>query len=501
MKRLGLAFALSVLLLPVAADADEFYTMNKLSFCGNADAGSVTISATAFSEDASRVAVATEGLLVRICDTASGNEIALLSAATALDQPDGLLGFVAFSADGARLATASGDRIVRFWDIASGRQLGELAHPSPVVAVALSPKGAGVATASAEGMVRLWDSTSGSAIASLQPSLDVTSLSFSPDGKQLAATGRKGKVHLWDAASGKKIATLEGHAGKVLQARYSSDGGKIVTASDDRTARIWNAADGGQLLVLPHASEVHSAAFSKDGTRIVTASANEAHMFDAVSGGEIHVLRGHEGDVNDTAFSHDGLRVATAAEDRSIRVWDVESGAGIAVLTGHLNAPGSVAFSPDGQRLLSTSGVEPIAWTRMPAGGFPDGFSGIWFSKFDGMDDSAEFARSMCLMSPIKIHGNGLIVLFDGMGQDPPQTILHLRCASDRSCQMFGGAPGQSLDAQGRGNLDISGDDGKLCIAGECRPIVRCPALIWNDEERKSGFAERWEAAVNAQGQ
>lgn len=152
-----------------------------------------------------------------------------------------------------------------------------------------------------------WRDSSRVAYAQKRPFFGFAILNDYFPAELIACDPCRGTLHLfWDAASGEKIATLEGHAGKVLQARYSSDGGKIVTASDDRTARIWNAADGGQLLVLPHASEVHSAAFSKDGTRIVTASANEAHMFDAVSGGEIHVLRGHEGDVNDTAFSHDG---------------------------------------------------------------------------------------------------------------------------------------------------------------------------------------------------
>lgn len=500
MKLFGLVSALCTLLLTAGANAGEFYTMKKFSFCGNPDTGSVTVSATAFSEDAKRVAVATEGRLIRICDTVSGNEIASLSASTALDKPDDLIGFVAFSADGTRLATASGDRVVRFWDIASGRQLTTLTHPSPVVAAVLSPDGARIATASADGTVRLLDSTSSDAIASLQPSLDLMSLSFSPDGKQLAATSREGTVHLWEAASGKKIAILHGHVGKVLRARYSSDGGRIVTASDDGTARVWDAVSGAMLLSLNHPSGVHSAAFSLDSTRIVTASADKAYMFDAASGREIHVLK-HEGNVNDAAFSHDGARVATAAEDRSVRVWDVGSGAEIAHLTGHLYGPAAVAFSPDGQSLVSTGGVEPIMWTRLPTGGFPANFSGLWFSKFEGMDDSAEFARSMCLMGPIKIHDNGLIVLFDGMGYDPPQTVLHLRCMSNLSCQIFGGAPSQSLDAQGQGNIEVSENDGKLCLAGECRSIVRCPALVWSAEERRNGFAERWETAVNRQQQ
>ena len=59
----------------------------------------------------------------------------------------------------------------------------------------------------------------------------------------------------------------------MLSAAFSPDGTRIVTASDDITARIWDAATGNELTVLRgHEDPVLSAGFSPDGTRIVTAS-------------------------------------------------------------------------------------------------------------------------------------------------------------------------------------------------------------------------------------
>ena len=56
-------------------------------------------------------------------------------------------------------------------------------------------------------------------------------------------------------------------------AAYSHDGTRIVTAADDETVRIWDAATGDEITVLHrHRGRVHCAAFSPDGTRIVTAS-------------------------------------------------------------------------------------------------------------------------------------------------------------------------------------------------------------------------------------
>ena len=66
---------------------------------------------------------------------------------------------------------------------------------------------------------------------------------------------------------------LSGHESEVTSAAFSPDGARIVTASWDETARIWDAATGKEITVLRgHESEVTSAAFSPDGARIVTAS-------------------------------------------------------------------------------------------------------------------------------------------------------------------------------------------------------------------------------------
>src|SRR5947208_4715 len=79
-----------------------------------------------------------------------------------------------------------------------------------------------------------------------------------------------------------------------------------------------------------------SALYSPDGTRIVTASSDRtARLWDATSGAEIAVLRGHEGYVWSAAFSPDRTRIVTASEDKTARLWDAASGAEVAVLRGH----------------------------------------------------------------------------------------------------------------------------------------------------------------------
>jgi WD40 repeat protein len=81
---------------------------------------------------------------------------------------------------------------------------------------------------------------------------------------------------------------------------------------------------------------VLSAAFSPDGSRIVTASNDKtARIWDTASGKETAVLRGHDGTVSSAAFSRDGSRIVTASEDKTARIWDAASAKEIAVLRGH----------------------------------------------------------------------------------------------------------------------------------------------------------------------
>jgi dipeptidyl aminopeptidase/acylaminoacyl peptidase len=149
------------------------------------------------------------------------------------------------------------------------------------------------------------------------------------------------------------------HNSGVNSAQFSPDGKRVVTASEDNTARVWDAQTGQALVGhLKHNGEVISAQFSPDGKRIVTASQDgTARVWDAQSGQPLTEPMKHNGWVYSAQFSPDGKRIVTASGDNTARVWDIApSGTGFpdwllplaeAVAGGRLNPQG--VLEPTGQ--------------------------------------------------------------------------------------------------------------------------------------------------------
>ena len=108
-------------------------------------------------------------------------------------------------------------------------------------------------------------------------------------------------------------------------ARFNPDGSRIVTASEDMTARIWDAATAKPIATLSgHEGKLTSAHFSSDGRRIVTTSFYKtARVWDAGSGKLIATLLGHKGCATSAQFCPDGSRLATGSRDSTARVWTI----------------------------------------------------------------------------------------------------------------------------------------------------------------------------------
>jgi WD40 repeat protein len=157
---------------------------------------------------------------------------------------------------------------------------------------------------------------------------------------------------------------LAGHTGIVWSASFSPDGEKVVSASDDRTVRIWSAVTGEcEQSLAGHTGEVKSASFSHDGEKVVSASDDRTvRIWSAVTGECEQTLAGHTGIVMSASFSHDGEKVVSASSDRTVRIWSAVTGECEQSLAGHTDWVFSASFSHDGEKVVSASGDKVRVW-------------------------------------------------------------------------------------------------------------------------------------------
>jgi WD40 repeat protein len=281
-----------------------------------------------------------------------------------------------FSPDGARLALVLVDNTVRLLDPATGAQLIQpLPHSfasgdNTAFPPVFDPTGKKVVTQPQAKELQIWAVSTGKPIGPrIVHTNQVQRVQFSADGTRLFTCDTNDFGYLaWDSATGKPAPSPVAGSGSLLgfyfspKANVALIGGRIwkwteddsrvgvpaVTNSGSRVSR----APVGEQMVEPWS--LMWAAFSPNGDRLLTASRDRtAHIWDTVTGKPLTPPLLHDQAVRRGEFSPDGRRVATVSEDNVARVWDADTGQPLTPPIAHVAAADVSAFSGSGRYLLT----------------------------------------------------------------------------------------------------------------------------------------------------
>ena len=313
---------------------------------------------------------------------------------------------VAFSPDGQTLASVSRGGFSTCWEVAK-KQVRQQHLPAKVHTHFFLPNGNIHALGSIENRVYIWDVETSERIATLsEHSKKVNTAAYSYISKVWATGDIAGNLYVSDG-KGKQI-TLSGHRNSIESLAFSPNGSQLVSASGDKTVRVWDIPSGKKVASLPlnqldpewYLGNSHQKqrlrktqrARSERGDTTQPPVEIKAIAFsprgDIIAGGLIWEIRLWDAATYDIraaillprecrcpyalAFSPCGRYLASGSwwagtEKVSIRLWDIATCENIHTFWGHPTDVQDLAFSPDGALLASGSADGTILlWDMKP---------------------------------------------------------------------------------------------------------------------------------------
>jgi WD40 repeat protein len=165
----------------------------------------------------------------------------------------------------------------------------------------------------------------------------ITALDFSFDGRRILTVTEEGTARIFESGARVATQTLLVSEEALFDAAFDPAATRLATCGLDRHLRVYSV-DGVLLHTFSghHSATVSCLSWSKDGNYLVTGDASGAlAVWDVRSGKILTVMRGHAGAVLDVLFSGDGASVFSASEDRTVRMWNSETGHQERVFSGH----------------------------------------------------------------------------------------------------------------------------------------------------------------------
>jgi WD40 repeat protein len=163
-------------------------------------------------------------------------------------------------------------------------------------------------------------------------------VAWSPDGSKLVSASRDKTSKIFDMKTGDSLVTFNSHGAPVFGAGFTPDGTQAVTSGGDKQIRVWNVADAKELRAIGGFSdEVFRIKVTADGHVYSFSADKMARVHNIADGKEIKSFAGHNDWVYAVDYNPATKKLATGSYDGEVRIWSVEAGNQLAAF---LAAPG-----------------------------------------------------------------------------------------------------------------------------------------------------------------
>jgi WD40 repeat protein len=184
----------------------------------------------------------------------------------------------------------------------------------------------------------------------------VAAVAVTPDGRWAVSASSDKTLKVWDLHTGAEIRTLSGQY-RLGDMVVTHDGRRAVSsAARTGILQVWDLKNGIEIQTLQGEGDwIRTVAVSPGAGVVVSVSHGVIRVWDLEAGIEARAMPSHGGQVDAVAISPDGQRAVSGGHDGSLKVWDLESGTAVKTLAGHGDWVTAVAITPDGRRAVSAA--------------------------------------------------------------------------------------------------------------------------------------------------
>ncbi|KAJ8906443.1 hypothetical protein NDN08_002936 [Rhodosorus marinus] len=169
----------------------------------------------------------------------------------------------------------------------------------------------------------------------------VSAVRFFPKyGHLLLSAGMDSQVKIWDVGShGKCYRTYSGHGKSVRDVAFSGDGKHFLSASYDRTVKLWDTETGQYISTFSNRAIPYCIKYNPDEDKqnefVAGCSDKKIVQYDTRSGEIVQEYNQHLGAVNTITFIDQNRRFVSSSDDKTLRVWEW----GIPVVIKYISDP------------------------------------------------------------------------------------------------------------------------------------------------------------------